>query len=43
VLFRATAQHGGESYPVFALVRGDLEVNEVKLVNALGGGVTSCL
>lgn len=24
---------------VFALVRGDLEVNEVKLVNALGGGV----
>ena len=39
VMFRATEQHGGASYPVFALVRGDLEVNEVKLMNALGGGV----
>jgi len=25
--------------PVFAVVRGDLEVNEIKLLNALGGGL----
>jgi prolyl-tRNA synthetase len=29
---------GGEAEFVFVVVRGDLEVNEVKLVNALGGG-----
>jgi prolyl-tRNA synthetase len=28
---------GGE--PVFVVIRGDLQVNEVKVVNALGGGV----
>jgi prolyl-tRNA synthetase len=40
VLYRATEQRtGGASYPVFAVVRGDMEVNEVKLMNALGGGV----
>ena len=27
----------GDPFPVFAVVRGDLEVNEVKLANALGG------
>jgi prolyl-tRNA synthetase len=39
VLYRATEQHGGASYPVFAVIRGDMEVNEVKLMNVLGGGV----
>jgi prolyl-tRNA synthetase len=39
VLYRATEQQGEGSYPVFAVVRGDMEVNEVKLMNALGGGV----
>ena len=39
VLFRATEQKGGATYPVFAVIRGDLDVNEVKLMNALGGGV----
>ena len=37
VFFMATRAATGETFPVFAVVRGDLEVNEVKLANALGG------
>ncbi|MBM3140144.1 MAG: proline--tRNA ligase [Chloroflexi bacterium] len=37
VLFVAKAKDGAPEHPVFAVVRGDLAVNEVKLVNALGG------
>ena len=37
VFFMATRTASGETFPVFAVVRGDLEVNEVKLANALGG------
>jgi prolyl-tRNA synthetase len=37
VFFMATAKTGGDPQPVFAVVRGDLEVNEVKLANALDG------
>jgi len=36
VFFMATSKQG-EQFPVFAVVRGDLEVNEVKLANVLGG------
>ena len=32
-------EQGDEAQFVFAVIRGDLEVNEVKLANALGGGV----
>lgn len=39
VFMMATPKEGGRGTPVFAVVRGDLEVNEVKLMNALGGGV----
>ena len=37
VFFIAKQNATGETYPVFAVVRGDLDVNEVKLANALGG------
>ncbi|MGD8806198.1 MAG: proline--tRNA ligase [Chloroflexota bacterium] len=37
--FTRPSQAEREGRFVFGLVRGDLEVNEVKLVNALGGGV----
>ena len=37
VFFMAKQNATGESFPVFAVVRGDLDVNEVKLANALGG------
>ncbi|MDA1010206.1 MAG: proline--tRNA ligase, partial [Chloroflexi bacterium] len=40
VFFMATSRQGSkqrEQFPVFAVVRGDLEVNEVKLANVLGG------
>ncbi|MFA7248508.1 MAG: proline--tRNA ligase [Dehalococcoidia bacterium] len=37
VFFIAKRNATGETFPVFAVVRGDLEVNEVKLANALGG------
>ncbi|MSQ31578.1 MAG: proline--tRNA ligase [Dehalococcoidia bacterium] len=36
VFFMATRAATGETFPVFAVVRGDLDVNEVKLANALG-------
>jgi prolyl-tRNA synthetase len=36
VFFMARPKQGAP-FPVFAVVRGDLEVNEVKLANALGG------
>jgi len=39
VFMMATPKEGGRGTAVFAVVRGDLEVNEVKLMNALGGGV----
>ncbi len=37
VFFMAKGKHGESDLPVFAVVRGDLDVNEVKLMNALGG------
>ena len=37
VFFIATRNATKETFPVFAVVRGDLDVNEVKLANALGG------
>jgi prolyl-tRNA synthetase len=37
VFFMAKAKDGEPEIPVFAVVRGDLDVNEVKLSNALGG------
>ncbi len=37
VFFMATPKAGGDPEPVFAVVRGDLDINEVKLSNALGG------
>ena len=37
VFFMAKQNATGETFPVFAVVRGDLDVNEVKLANALGG------
>ena len=37
VFFIAKQNATGAVYPVFAVVRGDLDVNEVKLANALGG------
>ena len=37
VFFIAKRNATGETFPVFAVVRGDLDVNEVKLANALGG------
>src|SRR5690606_15363047 len=36
VFFMATPKEGAP-FPVFAVVRGDMEANEVKLANALGG------
>ena len=36
VFFMATPKTGA-AFPVFAVVRGDMEANEVKLANALGG------
>ncbi|GMU41104.1 MAG: proline--tRNA ligase [Chloroflexota bacterium] len=39
VFMMATPKDGKRGTPVFAVVRGDLEVNEVKLMNALGGNV----
>ncbi|MGE3960894.1 MAG: proline--tRNA ligase [Dehalococcoidia bacterium] len=36
VFFMAKPKEG-EPFPVFAVVRGDMEANEVKLANALGG------
>ena len=35
VFVMAEPREGGDSFPVFAVVRGDLDVNEVKLMNAL--------
>ena len=35
VFVMADPRTGGEAFPVFAVVRGDLEINEVKLMNAL--------
>jgi prolyl-tRNA synthetase len=35
VLVMAEPRTGGNAFPVFAMVRGDLEVNEVKLMNTL--------
>jgi prolyl-tRNA synthetase len=35
VFVMAKPRTGGDSFPVFAVVRGDLEVNEVKLMNSL--------
>jgi len=37
VFFMATPKGGGAPFPVFSVVRGDLDANEVKLANALGG------
>jgi prolyl-tRNA synthetase len=37
VFFMAKGRRGEPELPVFAVVRGDLDVNEVKLTNALGG------
>ena len=38
VFYMATPKGERRGVPVFAVVRGDLEVNEIKLTNALGGG-----
>ena len=38
VLLMWTSSDKSATTPVFAVVRGDLDVNEVKLANALGGG-----
>ena len=35
---RQFVERPGEGRLVFALVRGDLDINDTKLVNALGGG-----
>ena len=37
VLFMATKFDSDEEFPVLAVIRGDFEVNDVKLSNALGG------
>ncbi len=37
VFYMATAKGGRGGTPVFAVVRGDLDVNEIKLTNAIGG------
>ena len=37
VLFMATKFESDEEFPVLAVIRGDFEVNDVKLSNALGG------
>jgi prolyl-tRNA synthetase len=39
VFYMATPKSGSDPEPIFAVVRGDLDVNEVKLANALGGAV----
>lgn len=36
VLVMAEPLDGGDTFPVFAVIRGDLEVNDVKLMNAIG-------
>jgi len=36
VLVMAEPLDGGAPFPVFAVVRGDLEINDVKLMNAIG-------
>ena len=38
VFFMWTTKDKSSTTPVFAVVRGDLDVNEIKLANALGGG-----
>ena len=37
VMYMATPDSGGDEIPVLSIVRGDLEISEVKLSNALGG------
>ena len=37
VMYMAVPHSGGDEIPVLSIVRGDLEISEVKLSNALGG------
>ena len=37
VMYMATPHNGGDEIPVLSIVRGDLEISEVKLSNTLGG------
>ena len=37
VMYMATPHSGGDEIPVLSIVRGDLEISEVKLSNTLGG------
>ena len=37
VMYMAIPHNGGDEIPILSIVRGDLEVSEVKLSNALGG------
>ena len=41
VLYMAMPRTGGASFPIFAVIRGDLEINEVKLMNLVDArGIT---